>query len=72
MDRATLKRLLSQVERRIIDGERRVVRQRQILSELDRFGQDTAAADRLLRTMLSSLHVREKERDRILLAIAFS
>jgi hypothetical protein len=72
MDRATLKRLLSQVESSIADGERRVVRQRQILSELDRFGLETATADRLLGTMLSSLHVRKKERDRILVALAFS
>lgn len=64
MDRAMIAEHLSQAERHVLDGERHVARQRELVAELERDGHDTQQArDFLLQFEdLQRLHVADRGR----------
>ncbi len=64
MERAMIERHLVQAEEHVLLGEKHILRQREILAELDRGGHDTTQAAALLVTLEESqiLHVADRDR----------
>ena len=64
MDREMLKQRLIVAEEHILLGERHIVRQRELVAELERDGHDTAEAIRLLTSFeeLQVLHIADRDR----------
>jgi hypothetical protein len=60
-----LQEQLAEAERLVLEGERHVARQRQIVSELGRDGHDTKEAMDLLRRLEAWLALRIADRDRL-------
>jgi len=65
MDRATLEEYLALVERLIADVERDIVRQRDVVAELERAGHDSGAARMLLRHIEAWLELHVADRNRL-------
>jgi hypothetical protein len=59
------KQTLAKAEQHIIDGNRRVERQRELLREIRRDGDDTADAIRVLRILEKSQQAMREHRDLI-------
>jgi hypothetical protein len=61
---------LAMAERYVVDGERHVDRQRELIGELKRDGHDTVLATQLLRSLEESqaLHIADRDRLRKVLA----
>jgi hypothetical protein len=59
-----LKKHLEQAERRVLDADRHVMRQRDLVAELERDGHDTTEANTLLRRFeeLLVLHIQVRDR----------
>ena len=64
VDRTLLEEQLAETERQVLEGERRIARQRQIVAELERGGQQSWDATELLRRLeyLQALHVARRDR----------
>ena len=65
MERNLLKRNLARTEKRIAQGREHVERQRQIVEELQRKGQDPGRSADLLRLFTETLDAHLDERDRL-------
>jgi hypothetical protein len=64
MDRIMLIHHLAQAEEHVASSRRAIIRQRELVLDLERDGQDTGEARRLLATFedLERLHVADRER----------
>jgi len=65
MDRAVIVDHLSKAERHVAQGERHIVRQREIVFEIDARGGDSASARSLLRQFLRTQAMHVAGRDRV-------
>jgi hypothetical protein len=65
MDAALLKQHLELAERHVLEGDRHVMRQRELVAELERDGHDTTDANILLRQFEDLLAVHIQHRDRL-------
>jgi hypothetical protein len=63
MDHQTILQHLALAERHIVEGEERLVRQQELIAELDRDGHDTKQARAILATMqvTQALHYQDRE-----------
>ncbi len=70
MDRETIERHLAQAEMHVSEGERHVVRQREIVGELEPDGRDLEFARKLLANFeaMYAMHVADRDHLRELLA----
>ena len=59
MNRATLLAHLAQVERHIRDGERHLLRQREIIDELERHGRGNSPTTKLARALLDTFEIAQ-------------
>jgi hypothetical protein len=66
MDRAMQLRHLEQAERHLAEGIRHIADQEQLIAKLDRGGQDTTAAQRLLENFHSTQALHTAQRHHIL------
>jgi hypothetical protein len=64
MDRKLLQTSLAQAERHVVEGERHVARQRNLVTALERDGHDTSRAVQLLCQFeeLQAMHVADRDR----------
>jgi hypothetical protein len=64
MDRTMLQDHLAPAERHVIEGERHIARQRELVAELKRDGHDSDLAQSLLRSFeeLQAMHVADRGR----------
>lgn len=64
MDRTVILEHLAQARRHVVQGERHIARQREIVAELERKGQDALAARDLLDSFeaLQVLHIADRDR----------
>jgi hypothetical protein len=65
MERATLENDLIRAEAHVANGQARIARQREIIAELDREGQDTAPAKDMLASFERTQAMHIANRDRI-------
>ena len=65
MDKAALEEHLAVAERHIVQGEKLVTQQRQIVGELERYRLDSAVARDLLATLEKSLALHIADHDRL-------
>jgi hypothetical protein len=65
MDRATLARRLSRVERRIAVGVNQIARQLQFIANLERMGNNSTSAESLLNRLAQRHMTRIAERDQV-------
>ena len=66
MERATLENDLSRAEAHVVNGQKRIAKQHEIIAELDREGQDTAPAKDMLASFerTQAMHVANRDRFR--------
>ena len=64
MDRQTILKHLALAERHIAEGQERLFRQQELITELDRDGHDTKGARMVLATMrdTQALHIQGRQR----------
>ena len=65
MDSAVLKRHLEEAEGHVVLGEQHIVRQRQLVFELERDGHDTTVAKQLLAEFEATQVLHAEHRDRL-------
>ena len=66
MKMATWRQLVRATSDRITDDDRRIDRQRQLIEEMNRDGQDVALAEQALSVMLERNHLLRESRQRLL------
>jgi hypothetical protein len=66
MDRAVLLQHLAQAERHVAEGEQHLLRQEELIAELDRDGHDTEKARVILDTLRETQALHLQDRDRIM------
>ena len=63
---------IRQAEDRVVEGERLIARQREIIGRIEATGDDASAARKLLATYEARLELRIAERDRLIAELATS
>jgi hypothetical protein len=66
MDRGVLLQHLAQAERHVAEGEQLLLRQEELIAELDRDGHDTEEARVILDTLRETQALHLQDRDRII------
>ena len=66
MDRTSIYDQLRQIEREVVEGERRLAEQEALIVELKRQGQDTAKGERELETLRENQRRCDQDRQRLL------
>ncbi|WP_407123357.1 hypothetical protein [Bradyrhizobium sp. STM 3561] len=70
MDRTLLERHLALAERHAANGLRLIEHQERLITELDRWGHDTGAAQSVLATLRDTQRIHEQDVERLQLALA--